>query len=97
MSEPVRDFIGYGCNPPNPRWPGEARLALNFVLNDEERSEFGGRPKCKFGNDRIPRVHVGWNESGHQGNVKHLPDIALLLSRILQNVLQHMDSNYKYL
>jgi hypothetical protein len=41
MSEPVRDFIGYGCNPPNPRWPGEARLALNFVLNDEERSEFG--------------------------------------------------------
>ena len=35
-----RDFVGYGPNPPNPRWPGGARLALNFVLNYEEGSEF---------------------------------------------------------
>src|ERR1700752_3462908 len=34
-----RDLIGYGANPPNPHWPGEARLALNFVLNFEEGSE----------------------------------------------------------
>lgn len=34
-----RDFIGYGANPPHPRWPGEARLALNIVLNVEEGSE----------------------------------------------------------
>jgi allantoinase len=40
VTEPVRDLIGYGCNPPNPHWPGEARLALNFVLNYEEGSEY---------------------------------------------------------
>ena len=35
-----RDFVGYGAKPPNPRWPGGARLALNFVLNYEEGSEY---------------------------------------------------------
>jgi allantoinase len=35
----VRDLVGYGPNPPNPRWPGNARLALNFVVNVEEGSE----------------------------------------------------------
>ena len=34
-----RDIIGYGANPPNPNWPGNARLAVNFVLNFEEGSE----------------------------------------------------------
>jgi allantoinase len=34
-----RDLLGYGANPPHPHWPGEARLAVNFVLNFEEGSE----------------------------------------------------------
>lgn len=34
-----RDLIGYGAHPPDPKWPGEARLALNFVMNYEEGSE----------------------------------------------------------
>ena len=34
-----RDFIGYGANPPNPNWPGNARIAINFVMNYEEGSE----------------------------------------------------------
>jgi allantoinase len=34
-----RDFVGYGANPPDPRWPNGARLALNLVLNYEEGSE----------------------------------------------------------
>jgi peptidoglycan/xylan/chitin deacetylase (PgdA/CDA1 family) len=34
-----RDLIGYGANPPDPQWPGNARLALNFVINLEEGSE----------------------------------------------------------
>ena len=34
-----RDLAGYGRNPPHPRWPGEARVALQFVLNYEEGSE----------------------------------------------------------
>ncbi|HXT80081.1 MAG TPA: polysaccharide deacetylase family protein, partial [Acetobacteraceae bacterium] len=34
-----RDLIGYGAHPPHPHWPGEARVAVNFVLNFEEGSE----------------------------------------------------------
>ena len=34
-----RDLIGYGANPPDPRWPGGARLALQLVLNYEEGAE----------------------------------------------------------
>jgi len=34
-----RDFVGYGKTPPHPHWPGNARLALNIVLNYEEGSE----------------------------------------------------------
>ena len=34
-----RDMIGYGRNPPHPQWPGEARVALQFVLNYEEGAE----------------------------------------------------------
>ena len=34
-----RDFRGYGPNPPDPRWPGGAKLALSFVLNYEEGGE----------------------------------------------------------
>ncbi|MEA2778668.1 MAG: hypothetical protein QOK29_212 [Rhodospirillaceae bacterium] len=34
-----RDMIGYGANTPHPRWPGEARLALQFVVNYEEGGE----------------------------------------------------------
>lgn len=39
-AEHIRDLIGYGRNPPNPRWPEDARLAINFVLNFEEGSEY---------------------------------------------------------
>jgi len=38
MSYP-RDLIGYGRRPPHPRWPGQARLALQIVLNYEEGGE----------------------------------------------------------
>ena len=34
-----RDLVGYGAEPPHPKWPGNARLALNFVINYEEGSE----------------------------------------------------------
>jgi len=37
--ESERDFVGYGPTPPHPRWPGDARLAVNFVINIEEGSE----------------------------------------------------------
>ncbi|NMY88505.1 allantoinase PuuE [Pseudomonas oryzihabitans] len=34
-----RDLIGYGAQPPHPLWPGDARIALSFVLNYEEGGE----------------------------------------------------------
>jgi putative urate catabolism protein len=34
-----RDIIGYAGQPPHPRWPGDARIALQFVVNYEEGGE----------------------------------------------------------
>ena len=34
-----RDMVGYGASLPEPAWPGNARLALQFVLNYEEGGE----------------------------------------------------------
>ena len=34
-----RDLAGYGETPPHARWPGGARIALQFVLNYEEGGE----------------------------------------------------------
>ncbi|XOV77964.1 MAG: allantoinase PuuE [Aestuariibacter sp.] len=34
-----RDLTGYGNNPPNPNWPDNARIAVQFVLNYEEGGE----------------------------------------------------------
>jgi allantoinase len=39
MNDYPRDLIGYGAEPPHPRWPGDARLALQIVLNYEEGAE----------------------------------------------------------
>ncbi|PPE71328.1 allantoinase PuuE [Caldimonas thermodepolymerans] len=34
-----RDLIGYGEHPPHAAWPGQARVAVQFVLNYEEGGE----------------------------------------------------------
>jgi len=34
-----RDLIGYGANPPQVRWPGEAAIVVSLVLNYEEGGE----------------------------------------------------------
>jgi allantoinase len=34
-----RDLAGYGRNPPHAQWPGNARIAVQFVLNYEEGAE----------------------------------------------------------
>jgi putative urate catabolism protein len=36
----MRDMIGYGATPPDPKWPGGARLAVQIVMNYEEGSEY---------------------------------------------------------
>jgi peptidoglycan/xylan/chitin deacetylase (PgdA/CDA1 family) len=35
-----RDFVGYGQYPPQVRWPGDAKLVINIVVNYEEGAEY---------------------------------------------------------
>ena len=37
---PKRDYVGYGRHIPRVRWPDDARVAVNIVLNYEEGSEY---------------------------------------------------------
>ena len=39
MTRYPRDLIGYGPTPPDPKWPGNSRIALQFVINYEEGGE----------------------------------------------------------
>ena len=36
----MRDLIGYGDTPIAAAWPGEARVAVSFVVNFEEGAEY---------------------------------------------------------
>ncbi|MFL6798869.1 MAG: allantoinase PuuE [Xanthobacteraceae bacterium] len=38
-SQYPRDLVGYGRHSPDPRWPGAARVAVQFVVNYEEGGE----------------------------------------------------------
>ena len=42
-----RDMIGYAAAPPNPNWPRDARVAVQFVINYEE----GGENNILHGDD----------------------------------------------
>lgn len=57
-----RDYVGYGASPPVFDWPGGARLAINFVVNYEEGSEYA----YSHGDDRQEQL-------GEWG-VKKFPD-----------------------
>jgi len=39
MSEYPRDLLGYADSPPDPQWPGRARITVNFALNYDEGGE----------------------------------------------------------
>ncbi|USE36498.1 allantoinase PuuE [Endozoicomonas sp. SCSIO W0465] len=38
-SDYPRDLVGYGKTPPDPKWPGNSRIAVQFVINYEEGGE----------------------------------------------------------
>jgi len=64
-----RDFVGYARTPPDIRWPNGARLALNFVLNYEEGSEYSmadgdGRTDATLTEVSQPRVPRGQRDLG---------------------------------
>ncbi len=39
MHDATRDLVGYGRTPPHARWPGDARVAVQFAINFEEGAE----------------------------------------------------------
>ena len=64
MKSGERNLTGYGANPPDIRWPGGAGLALNFVLNVEEGSEYSvgdgdGHSETALSEVRASRVPQG--------------------------------------
>ncbi|MFR9749681.1 allantoinase PuuE [Nocardia sp. 004] len=48
-----RNMVGYGPNPPHPRWPGDANIAVQFVLNYEEGAE-----NCVLDGDQMSETHL---------------------------------------
>lgn len=58
MSYETRDLIGYGTHPPRVTWPGNARVAVNVVLNYEEGAErtplYGDSERELFGEATYP-------------------------------------------
>jgi allantoinase len=60
-----RDLIGYGANPPDPKWPNGARIAINFVMNYEEGSE----PSVQDGEGftEVGLTEVGGIDTGVKG------------------------------
>lgn len=40
LSPGYRDFEGYKGKYPDPKWPGNAKLCVNIVLNYEEGGEY---------------------------------------------------------
>ena len=65
----TRDFVGYGSRPPDVSWPGGARLAVNFVLNYEEGSEYSiadgdGRSDATLTEVAQARVPLGLRDLG---------------------------------
>ena len=49
-----RDLVGYGSTPPHARWPKDARIAVQFVINYEA----GGENCVLHGDAEIGRAHV---------------------------------------
>jgi allantoinase len=65
--ESGRDFLGYGRDKPASRWPGDARVAVSFVVNFEEGAEFS----IADGDDHNETIY----EVQHR--IEDLPDLCL--------------------
>ena len=64
-----RDFVGYADTPPDVTWPGGSRIAVNFVINYEEGSEYSlgdgdGRSDSGLTEVSGPRVPEGSRDLG---------------------------------
>src|ERR1700689_2497660 len=62
-----RDLIGYGRHPPHAHWPGDARIALQFVLNYEEGAE-----SCVLDGDSASEVFLSEIVNAQAFPMRHL-------------------------
>ena len=62
-----RDLIGYGRNPPQANWPGNARIAVQFVLNYEEGAE-----NCVLHGDRSSETFLSEIIGAQAFEMRHL-------------------------
>ena len=62
-----RDLVGYGANPPHPRWPNKAKIAVQFVLNYEEGGE-----NCVLHGDQQSEVFLSEIVGAQAFNDRHL-------------------------
>lgn len=69
-----RDLIGYGGHPPEPRWPGGASIAVQFVVNYEEGAE-----NCVLNGDRGSEAFL----SEMVGAASH-PDRAMAMESLYE-------------
>ena len=53
MTDYPRDMIGYGRNTPDPQWPGNSRIAVQFVINYEEGGE-----NCILHGDKVSEAFL---------------------------------------
>ena len=75
----ARDLRGYGRQPPHARWPGDARIAVQFVLNYEE----GGENNVLHGDPTVGDLPV---RAGHRAGLREPPhddgvDVRVRLAR----------------
>ena len=62
-----RNFLGYGGRPPEPHWPGGARVAVSLVVNVEEGAELS----LSAGDDRNEKTYEVTDE------VVGIPDLCM--------------------
>jgi len=76
-----RDLIGYGANPPDPKWPNGARLAVNFVMNYEEGSEPSVQDGEGYSETGLTESHNLAHGGQGRGLGARAPGLVLLDSR----------------
>ena len=77
-----RDLVGYGRNPPHPRWPNGARICVQFVINYEE----GGENNILHGDRASEGLPVGDRRRGAMAGPaahEHGVDLRIRLPRRL--------------
>ncbi len=89
---PSRDFIGYGSEPPHPAWPGNARVAVQIVINYEEGSEYNnldGDGRTELGLAEAPggRVPAGQRDMAFESMYEYGSRVGIW--RLLQILQEH--------